>query len=209
MNNNLSDITIVLDESGSMGAVRDDTIGGLNAFIYQQRLLPGECNLTIYKFAYHTRKMLPTTSLRGVAQLTTDQYAPVGGTALYDAMHTAISETGARLASMPESQRPGKVLIVTLTDGMENSSKFANAWSVKNMKEHQEKVYNWQFIYLGASHDSFAQGATLGFLPDYVDHRKEYTSGGILLACTNASNATSNYRGGGSAAVNTTGATNP
>lgn len=206
MNNNLTDITIVLDKSGSMSVVRDDTIGGLNSFIEEQKRQPGECNLTIWDFAsaYSARKLLSTTSLAAVIPLTREQYVPGGNTALHDAVSIAIDDTGARLSAMPENQRPDKVLFVILTDGEENNSKVANAQTVKNKKEQQEKVYNWQFIYLGAAHDSFAQGSIMGFTPEYVDHRKEYTNGGILLACSNLSNSASSYRGGGKATINTT-----
>ena len=54
------DITVILDRSGSMESVRDDTIGGFNAFLAQQKELPGECSLTMYQFesGYYNTPMI-------------------------------------------------------------------------------------------------------------------------------------------------------
>ena len=43
-------IVVVLDRSGSMDAVRDDAIGGFNAFVSEQRRLDGGVKLTLVQF---------------------------------------------------------------------------------------------------------------------------------------------------------------
>ncbi len=51
---------------------------------------------------------------------------PRGSTALLDAQGRTIVELGRELAALPETERPSKVIVVTLTDGLENASKEYN-----------------------------------------------------------------------------------
>ena len=43
-------ITIILDRTGSMETIRDDTIGGFNAFLAAQKAEPSEATLTLVQF---------------------------------------------------------------------------------------------------------------------------------------------------------------
>ena len=47
---NLTHLYFLLDRSGSMQSIRDDTIGGFNAFIADQRQHPGDCRVTLAQF---------------------------------------------------------------------------------------------------------------------------------------------------------------
>ncbi|MCA9267588.1 MAG: hypothetical protein KDA41_03925, partial [Planctomycetales bacterium] len=58
--------------------------------------------------------------------------------------------------------RPGLVVFVVMTDGLENSSREFTGPQVKEMIEHQQKVYNWQFTFLGANQDAFAEADAVG-----------------------------------------------
>ncbi|HEX6056861.1 MAG TPA: VWA domain-containing protein, partial [Intrasporangium sp.] len=49
-NSNLTHIAFLLDRSGSMQSIKDDTEGGFNAFIAEQRKEPGECRVTLAQF---------------------------------------------------------------------------------------------------------------------------------------------------------------
>ncbi len=83
-------------------------------------------------------------------------------TALLDAVGRAINETGERLANMPERDRPGLVVFVIVTDGQENSSHEFSRPQIKEMIEHQQTQYQWQFTFLGANQDAFAEAASIG-----------------------------------------------
>ena len=50
MNTDLTDITLVVDRSGSMEHIREDAAGGVNSFIRQQAKEPGEALLTLVQF---------------------------------------------------------------------------------------------------------------------------------------------------------------
>jgi hypothetical protein len=88
-------------------------------------------------------------------------YAPDGGTALLDAIGRTIDETGARLAAMPEAERPGKVIIAILTDGEENSSRTFTWAQISDKIRHQQEVYKWEFLFLGANQDAIATAARI------------------------------------------------
>ena len=49
-----------------------------------------------------------------------------------------------------------------VTDGQENSSKEFTRAKIREMIKHQQSAYNWQFTFLAANQDAFAEGASLG-----------------------------------------------
>lgn len=164
MKDNLTDITIVLDKSGSMDAVANETISGFNEFLQEQQKAPGDANLTLVLFDTKDRLVHDGVPIKDVPPLSHETYQPDGMTALYDAVMHAIHATGQRLADIPEVDRPGKVMFVIMTDGEENSSKeFArNPGAVKAKIQHQETKYAWNFVYIGANQDAFAVGGGIG-----------------------------------------------
>ncbi len=159
MRSDLTDITLVIDRSGSMASIRDDAEGGVNSLISQQAQLDGEALVTIVEFDT-TYEVVVSGQPAG----TTPPYNlhPRGATALLDAIGRGINETGSRLRDMPEAERPGLVLFVIVTDGKENSSREFTKARVKEMVEHQQDVYQWQFTFLGADQDAFAEAGELG-----------------------------------------------
>jgi len=167
MRNDYTDITIVLDRSGSMQTVRTDTIGGVNRFIEEQRKVPGEATLCLNQFDHDYTKGTPR-AIKDAALLDESNYAPRGNTCLYGAIGCAIQETGERLKALPEDQRPAHVIFVIVTDGEENSSHLHEwsrqhtAASIKAAVEQQAGVYKWQFVYIGANQDAILNAAKLG-----------------------------------------------
>jgi len=119
MNNNLTDITLVVDRSGSMEAIRADAEGGVNTFLTDQAAQPGEALVTLVQFDTHYEFVHRGVPVKQVPRY---QLVPRGGTALLDAVGRAINETGERLSKMAEADRPGLVVFVVMTDGEENSS---------------------------------------------------------------------------------------
>jgi len=158
----LVDITLLIDKSGSMEDLTNDTIGGVNRLLNDQRALPGEARLTMVHFDTTYRFVHTGVRVQDVPNLTTMTYRPGGGTALLDAMGRAIIETGKRLHDLPEAERPARVLFIAITDGEENSSKEVTKDALRKMVEEQTSVYKWEFSYLGANVDAFAEGGGMG-----------------------------------------------
>lgn len=160
-----TDITFVLDRSGSMEKVKDDTMHGFNAFIQAQRALPGECVASLVQFDDVYEPIYTAKPLSEAPLLSEANYVPRGFTAYLDATARTIIETGKRLAAMPEDQRPQKVIFVILTDGIENASQEfrgeAGRAKVFEMIGRQRDVYQWDFVFLGANQDAIKVAAEI------------------------------------------------
>lgn len=155
-------IVVVLDKSGSMEKVADDTIGGFNAFLEEQRAKGGDATITLVLFDHTYQMVLDFVPLSEARPLTRQTYVPRGNTALLDAVGRTIDDLGKRLAAMAELDRPEKVVFAILTDGMENASSDYTYARVRQMVRHQTDVYKWEFIFLGVGIDAFAVGGSLG-----------------------------------------------
>lgn len=182
MNKNLTDIVMVVDRSGSMQSIREEAEGGLNAFVEDQKKQTGDARLTLVQFDTEYEFVHDGMPVKDVPKFT---LVPRGWTALLDAVGRAVVQTGARLEKLPESDRPGLVVFVVVTDGQENSSKEFKLAKVKEMIEHQQNVYGWKFIYLGANQDSFAEAGKMGFAAAGVADYTEQTSGKAYAKASN------------------------
>lgn len=157
-----ADITIVLDRSGSMESIKDDTIGGFNSFLEDQKETPGDDLLTLIQFDNRYEVVHDAVPLSEVKPLNGKTFVPRASTALLDAIGRAINSTGARLATMKEEDRPEQVIFVIVTDGYENASQEFSRKQVFDMIDHQTEKYSWQFVYLGANQDAIKVASNLG-----------------------------------------------
>jgi uncharacterized protein YegL len=161
MNNNLTEIIFLLDRSGSMAGLESDTVGGFNAFVKKQSQLAGETILTTVLFDDEYEVLWNGIDARE-AKLTEDEYSVRGTTALLDAVGKTILDVGYRLAKTKDDRRPGKVIFVITTDGMENASREFTYGKVKELIQHQQDKYNWEFIFMGANIDVAKEADSLG-----------------------------------------------
>jgi uncharacterized protein YegL len=157
-----TEIIVLLDRSGSMAQIKDDMEGGFNKYVDDLRDMDN-CLLTLVQFdTGGIDTVVESCPIRSAPKL---RLEPRGGTPLLDAMGQTIDRTGERFRNMPEGRRPGQVMFVIITDGEENSSHEYTKERVKQMVEHQSQVYKWEFVFLGANMDSFAEARDLGIYP--------------------------------------------
>ncbi len=199
MKKDLTEIVFIVDRSYSMEKIRKDMIGGFNSFIKEQKQVPNECKVSFYQFDDHVptvEKVYEQVAIANVTNLTHETFVPRGNTPLYDAVATVIRTVGGRLDKTEESQRPEKVLVVCITDGEENSSTEWDSAQVKQMIEHQQEKFGWEFCYLGSNQDAWAVGAGLGIKAGstlgYVASK-----GGTDALWKSLSNKTAKYRASG------------
>ncbi|CAN5485090.1 VWA domain-containing protein [soil metagenome] len=157
-----TDITIILDRSGSMSSVKDDTIGGFNNFLGEQQKVEGEAVLSLVQFDDQYEVVYLDKDINSADKLTDETFQPRGMTALFDAVGRTINSVGNRLAVLPEAERPNQVLFVIFTDGFENSSQEFNAAKISEMITHQRNVYKWEFMFIGANQDAVLSAQEIG-----------------------------------------------
>lgn len=168
MRENLTEMVFVLDRSGSMSGLAADTIGGFNELIEKQKKIEGCAYVTTALFDHEYEVLHDHVALEEVAPLTDKEYFARGSTALLDAVGRTIDAVGARLAATPEEERPAHVVFVITTDGKENSSREYTAQRVREMIEHQQQKYSWQFVFLGANMDAVSEARKLGISAQYA-----------------------------------------
>lgn len=166
MNPNLTEIVAILDRSGSMEHLTNDTIGGFNSFLKEQKEIPGEAVLTTVLFNNSYMLLHDRVNIKTIKQITNKEYIAQGSTALLDAMGKTINDIGLKLNSTIENERPSKVIFFIITDGEENASVEFRNDKIKEMVELQKNTYNWEFIFLGANMDSFSTASSLGISAD-------------------------------------------
>lgn len=177
MNMDLTEIIFLLDRSGSMGGLESDTIGGFNAFIEKQRQLEGEIIVTVVLFD-DRYEILWNGVKAEEAKLTDKEYFVRGTTALLDAVGKTILDVGYRLSRTKEEERPGKVIFVITTDGLENSSREFTYQKVKELIKYQQEKYGWEFIFLGANIDAAKEADNIGIKKENA-YKYEASSVGI------------------------------
>ena len=166
MNGNLTEIVFILDRSGSMAGLEDDTIGGFNAMVEKQKKEPGEAVLSAVLFSNDNTVIYDRTDIRKVEPLTDKQYFVGGSTALLDAIGGAVHHIGNVHKYAREEDRPAKTVFVITTDGMENASRRYSYFQVQRMVKRQQERYGWEFLFLGANMDAISAARSFGIRED-------------------------------------------
>jgi uncharacterized protein YegL len=193
MNENLTEIVAILDRSGSMEHLTNDTIGGFNAFLKEQKEIPGEAVLTTVLFNNSYMLLHNRADIKKIKPITNKEYIAQGSTALLDAMGKTINDIGLKLHNTAENERPCKVIFFIITDGEENASVEYSNEKIKEMVELQKNTYSWEFIFLGANIDAFSAANSIGISADRAfDY--EADSEGIVKAQLAMSAAVGNFR---------------
>ena len=147
---------ILLDESGSMGSIYEQALGGANETIQTIRAAQASADdqkqfLTFVTFdsgdKESVRTIIDTKPIEQVKDLTRDDYRPNGCTPLYDAMGKSLTAIEQKVTD------DDQVLVTIITDGMENSSReYSGASVCEIVKRLRGK--GWTFVYIGANQDA-------------------------------------------------------
>ena len=166
MNGNLTEIVFILDRSGSMAGLEDDTIGGFNAMVEKQKKEPGEAVLSAVLFSDDNTVIYDRADIRKVEPLTDRQYFVGGCTALLDAIGGAVHHIGNVHKYARKEDRPAKTVFVITTDGMENASRRYSYSKVQRMVKRQQEKYGWEFLFRGANMDAISVARSFGIRKD-------------------------------------------
>ncbi|MGE2733246.1 VWA domain-containing protein [Mycolicibacterium vaccae] len=156
-------IAALLDRSGSMETSKKATEDGWRELINEQRQIPGRAVVTLAQFDTEYELLY---SEADIADLPEFFVQPRGMTALLDATGKFITDVGTRLSELPEAERPGQVICMIMTDGMENSSQEWSLDGVRKLIEQQRDEWNWKFLFLGANMDAVSVAGQMGIGAD-------------------------------------------
>lgn len=148
-------IAYLLDMSGSMMGARQPTISGFNEYKASLAAKYPDARLTFVCFsdiAY--KEVCIDMPIKDVADLTEETYTPDGMTPLYDSIGRIVSDLSSRVTS-------GKVLLMIMTDGLENASKEYSRETIKLLIADKEKN-GWTVGYMGANQDAWNVAASIG-----------------------------------------------
>ena len=184
-------VAALLDRSGSMQDSKELTEDGWRELINTQRSEPEYCEVTLAQFDTEYEVLYPPTAIAAVPEFV---LVPRGRTALLDAAGVFITEVGDQLAALPADQRPGQVVCLIMTDGMENASHQWTWEALKALIIQQREVYGWKFIFLGADIDAVEVGERMGVDRRYAMTFDKRSHAGNRAAYARASSMVSGFK---------------
>jgi len=148
----------LLDETGSMGTVREETITGFNEYVQTLKSKTPSIRMTLGKFnaCAGLQIVCSDTPIADVPPLTKQTYVPDCSTPLYDAIGQMIAHAEKRCGGSDG------VLVIVQTDGYENSSKEFTQASIKALIQKKTDEDGWTVSFIGADIDAHAVGSSLG-----------------------------------------------
>jgi hypothetical protein len=182
LDNDWTQVYILLDKSGSMMSLDpENTAKQVTDLVQEQR--GGKVNVTAATFS-DTYNIIRTNINGKDFLITANDIHPDGSTALQQSLCRLIDDAGQELSKMTTS-RPGRVVIIVLTDGAENAStgKYAGEPGRRLLADkikHQQEVYNWIFYFLGTNIDAINTGKSYG-----IDQRTCINYSNSANGCTN------------------------
>ena len=161
-----TEIVYILDRSGSMSGLESDTIGGFNSMMEQQKKTGEKAVVSTVLFDDVCEVIHDRVPIEKIEKMTDKQYYVRGCTALLDAVGGAIHHIGNVHKYAREEDRPEKTIVVITTDGMENASCKYSRDKIEKMVKRQQKKYGWEFIFIGANIDAYAEAQKYGIRKD-------------------------------------------
>ena len=158
------DVVFLLDRSGSMHGMEEDTIGGYNSYL--DKVKDKNAYITTVLFSDNYDMITERTPIKDVKKLTKETYNVRGCTALLDAIGKTINYI--------DSKKSNKVLFVITTDGLENAS---TEYDHKKIQKLIKKHSDWEFIYLGADIDSYKEASSIGIAKNRTSNYKKDKKG--------------------------------
>ena len=168
-----TELVFIIDKSGSMHHLSNDTIGSFNSVIDEQKNSDkkGDVYVTTVMFNNQHNKTHDRKNIKEIEHITEKDYTAQGSTALLDAVGDTINELSGN-----EEIKNHKFMFVIITDGYENSSKEYTTEQIKKLIE-SKKADNWDFIFLGANIDAVKAAGDIGISSKFARNFDASSSG--------------------------------
>jgi hypothetical protein len=186
-------VTFLLDRTGSMESIRDDTIGAFNTYLDTLKQGDSSIYFTLIQFdSIGVDKLHVNQPVKDVPRLTREHYVPRAATPLIDASYKTIKAVEKSVSGNPDT----KVVICIQTDGQENAST-EHTWDELNALIKEKSEAEWQFNFMGASIDAYSQAARMGIPADQTMSYESKDTGATQAAFRTTAENTMLYALGG------------
>jgi hypothetical protein len=146
-------IAIVLDRSGSMSSIWNETVSGFNNQVrtIRESAKDQDVRVSLVTFSDSARFEFFDQSVESLKELNSfSGIFPCGNTAMYD----AVGETIERLNKLEDIGDPNtSVLMIIISDGEENQSRHFTSRTLAPLVDAMTKTKRWTFTYMGANQD--------------------------------------------------------
>ncbi len=162
----------VLDKSGSMENCRETTVNGFNAQLetikeLQKEFPEQEFEVSLTIFNEHIDHVQSHAGVNNFEYLSLLGYKPRGGTSLLDAIGMSINQIRITNESKILNNEMSVVMVI-LTDGMENTSRQFTYHQIANLIKTLEATEKWNFTFLGADIDAIHTSKMLNIRTENV-----------------------------------------
>ena len=161
-NNNITELVFILDRSGSMAGLENDTIGGFNGMIEKQKKEDGEAFVSTILFDNESEVIHDRVKLSEISKMTDKDYYVRGCTALLDAIGDAVKHISNIHKYARHEDVPAHTMFVITTDGMENASRKYSYKDIKKLIKNQKDEFGWEFLFIGANIDAVEVAERVG-----------------------------------------------
>lgn len=185
----VTDVIVIMDESGSMSSMGNEPVQSANAFIQDQKKnsIDDGSRVTLVTFNVTSKRVIDNMLIADVNELKDESYFPSGGTALNDAVCTTIDHK-------LESGKPDNVVLLIITDGDENSSSKFSTTDTRKRIELVQKKHDWKVLFIGANIDAFADGCNISVNSNSCAQFDQHRNGDLLFLMRTASEQVNDYR---------------
>lgn len=193
-------VALLIDESGSMGHLHGAVIAGVNEFINELKVDPSPTTRTLASLAMFdlhggeppVRVRFSDLPLHEVRPVGPSEYAPRGMTPLNDAVARTIGALDKLSRPKGKGGSAERVMIVVLTDGLENASETSSE-ELRKLIVAREAA-GWEFVYLGANQDTWAATASIGLAQRGKHFAWEASPAGVGAAMRVSGERTKRFR---------------
>lgn len=157
LKNSVTHVIFILDRSGSMSGMEGDVIGGFNSYVDGLKKSPngGDVGISYVRFDTEIELVWDDLALDKVPVMTRTDYVPRGNTALLDAIGMTISAV--------KNDPDHSYIVITHTDGHENSSREWTKEKIKELLKEREALGNWTITFFGQDIDAWGEAGGMGY----------------------------------------------
>ena len=160
--NGITELVFIIDRSGSMEGLEEDTIGGFNSALKEQQAKRTRVYVSTILFSNCSKVVHDRVEINKVKAMKKKDYKVGGCTALLDAIGDAIHH----IANIHKYARPEDVpehtIFIITTDGYENASHRYSSQEIKKKIQKQTEKYGWEFLFAAANIDAVETAKNIG-----------------------------------------------